>query len=70
MIGLKLKENVGQTLPGHVETLLVKRLKDLLNMRKALISKCADPVEIKVIEKKIESLCNKLNVDYLYYLTK
>ena len=61
VVGLKIKENMGQDMPRHVKALLTKRLEEQTSLYR--VSK----VLIRDIETKIKVLCSKLNISYEEY---
>ena len=67
VVGLKIKENMGQDIPEHVKVLLTKRLEEQTSLyRVSKVLKIAEE-EIRDIETKIKVLCSKLNINYEEY---
>lgn len=67
VVGLKIKENMGQDIPEHVKILLTKRLEEQTSLyRVSKVLKIAEE-EIRDIETKIKVLCSKLNINYEEY---
>lgn len=67
VVGLKIKENMGQDIPEHVKALLTKRLEEQTSLyRVSKVLKIAEE-EIRDIETKIKVLCSKLNINFEEY---
>ena len=67
VIGLKIKENMGQDMPGHIKALLTKRLEQQTSLYRVSKVLKIDEEEIRDIETKIKVLCSKLNISYEEY---
>lgn len=67
VVGLKIKENMGQDMSGYVKALLTKRLEEQTSLYRVSKVLKIDEEEIRDIETKIKVLCSKLNISYEEY---
>lgn len=67
VVGLKIKESMGQDMPGHVKALLIERLEEQTSLYRVSKVLKIDEEEIRDIETKIKVLCSKLNISYEEY---
>lgn len=67
VVGLKIKENMRQDMPGHIKALLTKRLEEQTSLYRVSKVLKIDEEEIRDIETKIKVLCSKLNISYEEY---
>lgn len=69
VVELKIKENIGQDISGHIKALLTKRLEEQTSLYRVFkVLKIDEEEEIRDIETKVKMLCLKLNISYEEYM--